>query len=236
MELRRDPARWAAYVRDSIIEPAIGRDILGLADIRRPALLRQVFAIAVASPAQIVSLQKLQGQLQDRGSLETIAHYLTVLEDAYLVASLEKHAARATRRRAAPPKLVTLNNALIAAVDPRGIPERQREPDRFGEWVENACLSFAWNSGQRVTYWREEPLEVDGVIDGSWGTWAIEVKTGRFGAPDVRGLLEFARRFPKHRPLLLCDPAGLPGAERLGVPAMSWRQFLLDGPPRARGP
>jgi hypothetical protein len=131
---------------------------------------------------------------------------------------------------------VTLNNALIAAVDPRGIPERQREPDRFGEWVENACLSFAWNSGQRVTYWREEPLEVDGVIDGSWGTWAIEVKTGRFGAPDVRGLLEFARRFPKHRPLLLCDPAGLPGAERLGVPAMSWRQFLLDGPPRARGP
>ena len=41
-----------------------------------PALLRQVFGVAASSPAQIVSLQKIQGQLQDPGALETIAHYL----------------------------------------------------------------------------------------------------------------------------------------------------------------
>jgi hypothetical protein len=35
--------------------------------------------------------------------------------------------------------------------------------ERFGAWVENACLSHAWNSGQQVWYRREEPLEVDGV-------------------------------------------------------------------------
>src|SRR5439155_450088 len=91
MELRNDMPRWTAYVRDAIVEPAIGRDILALAAVRRPALLRQVFAVAAASPAQIVSLQKLQGQLQDRGALETIAHYLHLLEEAYVVAPLEKH-------------------------------------------------------------------------------------------------------------------------------------------------
>ncbi len=227
--LRSDPARWAAYVRDAIVEPAIGRDVLALANVRRPALLRQVFTVAAASPGQIVSLQKLQGQLQDHGALETIAHYLELLEDAYLVAALPKHAVRVARQRAAPPKLVPLNNALCAVVPP-GPPDRDREPDRFGAWVENACLAFAWNAGQRVAYWREEPLEVDGVLDGSWGSWAIEVKTGRFGGPDLRGLVEFTRRFPKYRPLLLCDPAALPAAERLGIPAMSWRQFLLRGP------
>jgi predicted AAA+ superfamily ATPase len=231
--LRNDFSRRAAYVRDAIIEPAIGRDVLALADVRRPGLLRQIFAVSAASPAQIVSLQKLQGRLHDAGALETIAHYLHLLEEAYLVAPLEKHASRPARRRAAPPKLVTLNNALIAAVDPRGIPSLPSEPERFGAWVENACLAFAWSCGQRVSYWREEPLEVDGVLDGSWGSWAIEVKTGPFGAPEVRGLLEFARRFPKYRPLLLCDAAQLPGAERLGVEAIGWKRFLLNGPPGA---
>jgi len=113
--LNGDAARWRAYVRDAIIEPAIGRDLLALGAIRRPALLRQVFAVAAGSPAQIVSLQKLQGQLQDRGALETVAHYLALLQDAYLVAPLERFSTRAHRRRAAPPKLVTLNNASFVS-------------------------------------------------------------------------------------------------------------------------
>jgi hypothetical protein len=82
-EFQKDFARWRAYVRDAIIEPAIGRDVLAMGAVRRPALLRQVFAIAAGSPAQIVSLQKMQGQLQDSGALETVAHYLALLQDAY---------------------------------------------------------------------------------------------------------------------------------------------------------
>lgn len=179
-DLRGDSARWSSYVRDAIIEPAIGRDILALGAVRRPALLRQVFGVAASSPAQIVSLQKLQGRLQDAGALETIAHYLSLLQEAFLIAPLPKYAARPARRRDAPPKLVTLNNALVAALDPCGIAEDRTDPIRFGAWVENACLAYAWNSGQSVSYWREEPLEVDGVCEGSWGSWAIEVKPGRF--------------------------------------------------------
>ena len=230
MGLRGDPARWFAYVRDAIVEPAIGRDILALGAVRRPALLRQVFAVAASSPARVVSLQKLQGRLQDGGALETVAHYLALLEEAYLVAALEKYARGAMRRRAAPPKLVTLNNALCAVTHPDGAPEPTAERERFGAWVENACLAFAWNAGQRVTYWREEPLEVDGLIDGSWGRLAIEVKTGAFDTHDLRGLLEFCRRRRSFRPLLLCDPAHLGAAARLGVPAMSWRRYLTAGP------
>jgi len=136
------------------------------------------------------------------------------------------------RQRAAPPKLVTLNNALLAATDPRGIPARAADPQRFGAWVENACLAHAWNAGQSVTYWREEPLEVDGVIDGSWGPWAIEVKTGSLAVADLTGLAEFTRRFPRFRPLVLCDQASIAVAERAGLQAMPWHEFLLTGPPR----
>ena len=228
--LREGVPRWSAYVRDAILEPAIGRDILALAAVRRPALLRQVFGVAASSPAQIVSLQKIQGQLQDAGALETVAHYLALLEEAFLVAPLPKFSTRAARRRAAPPKLVTLNNALVAVMDPLGIADASSDPKRFGAWVENACLAHAWNSGQQVYYWREEPLEVDGVIEGSWGRWTVEVKSGPFQMNELRGLLELVRRHPELRPLVICDDSGRASAERAGVQAISWRRFLLSGP------
>jgi predicted RecB family endonuclease len=98
--------------------------------------------------------------------------------------------------------------------------------------VENACLAYAWNAGQRVSYWREEPLEIDGVLEGSWGAWAIEVKTGRIAVADLKGLAEFARRFKKFRPLVVCDEAARVVAERAGFEAMAWTDFLLRGPPR----
>ncbi len=229
--LRDDVTRWAAYVRDAILEPAIGRDILALATVRRPALLRQVFGVAASSPAQIVSLQKIQGQMQDAGALETVAHYLALLEEAFLVAPLPKYAKRAARRRAAPPKLVTLNNALVAVMDPRGIADAHSDPKRFGAWVENACLAHAWNAGQRVSYWREEPLEVDGVFEGSWGMWAVEVKTGGFHMGELKALLELVRRHPELRPLVICDDSGRASVERAGIQAIAWQEFLLSGPP-----
>jgi len=232
--LRGDLLRWSAYVRDAILEPAIGRDILALAAVRKPALLRQIFAVCASSPAQIISLQKIQGQLQDPGALETIAHYLALLEEAFLVAPLGRYATSPTRRRAAPPKVITLNNALVAVSDPRGIPERTTDPARFGAWVENACLAHAWNAGQHVSYWREEPLEVDAVVEGNWGSWAIEVKTGSFTSADLRGISELTRRHSTLRPLVLCDDEARVTVERAGLAAMAWREFLLNGPPGAR--
>jgi uncharacterized protein len=232
MALRNDLGRWAAYVKDAIVDPAIGRDVLALGTVRRPGLLRQVFAAATGCPAQIVSLQKLQGQLRDKGALETVAHYLALLQDAYLVAPLERFSQLTHRRRAAPPKLVSLNNALLSSMHPDGPPDPEREPARFGLWLENACLAFAINQGQRVTYWREEPLEVDAVFEGSWGAWAIEIKTGSFDLYDLRGLLEFCRRNTKFRPLIITAPGDEAIARRHGLQAISWKQFLVDGPPQ----
>jgi predicted AAA+ superfamily ATPase len=229
--LQHDAARWRSYLKDAIIEPAIGRDVLASGVVRRPGLLRQVFAIALGYPAQIVSLQKLQGQIQEKGAIETVAHYLALLQDAYLIAALEKSSRQVHRRRGAPPKLVTLNNALLSAVHPDGAPDPAREPARFGLWMENACLSFALNQGQRVTYWREEPLEIDAIFEGSWGDWAVEVKTSRFGPHELNGLLEFCRRNPKFRPLVITAPSPGGIAQPHSVSAISWQDFLISGPP-----
>jgi hypothetical protein len=37
---------------------------------------------------------------------------------------------------------------------------------------------------------------VDGIIEVSWGAWAVEVKTRPFQMDALTGLLEFCRRHP----------------------------------------
>ena len=51
---------------------------------------------------------------------------------------------------------------------------------------------------------------------------------------DLKGLLELVRRHPELRPLVICDDSGRATAERAGVHAISWKEFLLKGPPGAR--
>jgi predicted AAA+ superfamily ATPase len=152
----KDPPRWENYLQHSIIEPAIGRDILQLEAVRKPPLLRQLFAIALTHPAEIISLEKIAGLLTEKGALETLSHYLNLLKEAFLVAPILTHGSE-IRRRKSPPKLVVLNNTLLTNQGGDLTTLQKREPHQWGRRVENACLAHAINQGERVTYWREEP-------------------------------------------------------------------------------
>ena len=120
----------------------------------------------------------------------------------------------------------------MAAQSLEPLPTRATDPKRFGSWVQNACLAHFWSSGQSLSYWREEPLEVDAVSEGSWGPLAVEVKSGPYSSADLKGLLEFTRRYPRFRPLVVCDAGDELVARRLGLAAVSWQAFLESGPPR----
>ncbi|TRZ87540.1 ATP-binding protein [bacterium] len=224
-----DYARWRNYIKDSIVEPAIGRDVLMMEAIRKPALLRQVFAVCVGHPAEIISIQKICGQLTERGALDTVAHYLHVLEEACLIAAVPKYSLKVVRQRAAPPKLVILNNALLSIMGTQEPPRAGHDFERWGRWVENACIALAWNAGQNPCYWRTEPLEIDMILNGSWGRWAVEIKTGSYGHRDLAGVLEFCRRYVSFRPLILCEPGYETVARQAGITCITWSSFLLNG-------
>lgn len=223
-----DAERWRAYLRDAIVEPAIGRDLLALEAVRKPALLRQVVALACGHPAEIWSLDKINGALTDRGALETIAHYLALLHEAFLVAPIHKHAGSVLRRRRSPPKLVVLDNALLVGAGGMTPPDQATDPTHWGRWVENACLAHAVKRGLEVTYWREEPWEADAVFSGERGRWVVEVKTGRYTATDLRGLAQASTALPGYRPLVLCDAGQENVARDAGFTAVAWTEFLFD--------
>lgn len=87
------------------------------------------------------------------------------------------------------------------------------------------------NQNQQVTYWREEPLEVNGIFEGSQGRWAVEIKTAHFTGSDLRGLFEFCRHFPEFRSLALTAPGDEDAAKKHGVLSLSWVDFLIAGLP-----
>ena len=68
-ELIDDPARWRRYILDSFVETTISRDILLLTRVDKPALLRRLFQLGCAYSGQILSYQKMIGQLADAGAL-----------------------------------------------------------------------------------------------------------------------------------------------------------------------
>lgn len=224
--LWNEPSRWQVYLREAIVEPAIGRDLLALEQVRKPALLRQIFAIASGHPSEILSLDKIAGRLAEKGALETIAHYLDLLNEAFLVTALQKASRAEVRRRRSPSKLIVRDNALLATIGQRP-PSPQTDPERWGRWVENACLARILNAGFSVNYWREEPWETDGLFVGPDDfRWLIEVKTGHYTAEDLRGLSHASEKFPDFQPIVLCDRGQERVAEAAGFEAMPWQDFV----------
>jgi len=111
-----DESRWAAYVRDALIETTIAKDVLLMAPVQKPALLRRLFDLACRYSGQMLSYQKMMGQLTDAGNTTTLAHYLELLEGAGMVCGLQKYAGQALRQRASSPKLQVFNTALMGAI------------------------------------------------------------------------------------------------------------------------
>lgn len=203
--LVRDEGGWKRYIADSLIEPVIARDVLQMHQVAKPALLRQLFALAAAYPAQILSYTKMLGQLQDAGNTTTLAHYLRLLETAWLASGLELHSAGVVRKRGSSPKLILWNNALINALSSQRRRDVQRDGGTWGRLVENAVGAHLLNGLQgpewSVNYWREGDREVDFVVTAGRTVWAVEVKSGRAGK--LAGLEAFRARYPRSRALLI---------------------------------
>lgn len=222
--LVRDQARWAAYVRESLIETTLNLDVLQLSRVDKPALLRRLFELACTHSGQQLSYQKMLGQLQDAGNTVTLAHYLRLLEAAGMVRGIEKYAGDMIRQRASSPKLQVLNTALTSALagdEPRKL---LGTPDARGRLVESAVgahLANAAATGRcRLFYWRERNLEVDFVLERAGSLLAIEVKSGR-RRDGLPGISAFLKAYPKARPL----PVGADGVaveEFLLKPVEAW--------------
>ncbi len=222
--LARDEQRWTRYISDSLIETTISRDVLLMARVEKPALLRQLFQLGCAYSGQVLSFNKMLGQLQDVGNTTTLAHYLDLLAAAGMVTGLRKFSGGQVRQRASSPKLQVLNTALMSALSGRAFDAALDDRSYWGRLTESAVGAHLVNStvgtNIEVHYWRERNHEVDFVLSDGSSVVGIEVKSGRRD-DGTTGMERFVDHFAPQR-VLLVGSQGIALEDFLMVPARDW--------------
>lgn len=165
-------------------------------------------------------------------SRKTVEGYLGILEDLLLGFRLQVFTKRASRQLAAHPKFYFFDAGVFRANRPAGPLDSPSELD--GAALEGLVAQHlrAWcdyaKGKHGLHYWQtRSQLEVDFVVYGESGLYAVEVKNSRQVRPnDLRGLKEFGGDYPQSKRYLLYR-----GAERFkreGVLCLPCEEFLME--------
>jgi predicted AAA+ superfamily ATPase len=163
-------------------------------------------------------------------SRKTVEGYLEVLQDLLIAFRLPVFSRRARRATVAHPKFYFFDAGVFRSLRPHGPLDRPQEIE--GAALEGLVAQHlrAWAAYSRsefeLAYWRTRSgVEVDFVLYGADGFWAVEVKnTSTVRREDVRSLRAFTSDWPESEPILLAR-----GADRVmidGVRCVPVSEFL----------
>lgn len=197
--------RWRNYVKDSLIEPSISKDVLMNTNILKPQLLRQLFEIGSNYSGELLSLTKVAAQMQDAGNVTTLAGYLHLLDECNLLCGLQKYAEDNARKYNSIPKFQVYNSALRNVYADEDFIDAIQDPKVWGRYVESAIgaylVSQAQIIGYKVFYWRDKNDEIDYVLTYRNRKVAIEVKSGR--RTTNTGIKKFAESYHPYRTIVV---------------------------------
>jgi len=152
---------------------------------------------------------------------KTVEGFVGILEDMLLAFRVPAFSRRARRKLSVHPKFYLVDAGVFRSLRPRGPLDRPEEIE--GAALEGLVVAHlrAWNAyrGERnqLHHWRTRSgVEVDCVLYGEDGLWALEVKNAKkVQAVDLHGLKAFREDYPQCRPLLIYR-----GKERLEIEAI----------------
>lgn len=220
----QEPHRWARYIKDSLIETTISRDVLLFSRVDKPALLRRLVEIGCSYSGQIISYRKLAGEIEHAGNVTTLSHYLDLLAGVGALAGLRKYTGSIAATRRSILKIQVFNTALITAQSSMSWEETLADKPLLGRLTESAVGAHLLNAATagdcELFYWRDNNQEVDFVVRRGKKLAAIEVKSGSHSGP-LSGLDAFYEKF--HPTTSLIVGAGGMALERfLSTPVERW--------------
>jgi len=196
-EYINDYSRWFSYIKDSIIENVIGRDIFQLRTINKPALFRQAFEVLSSYPAQEISYNKILGQLQDKGNTDLVKRYIEIYCGAFLFQALSKYGSQLFKNKTSSPKVCALAPSLSSIY----YGDKIDSNDVKGRIFEQAVAADLYRLPGQLSYWRERNSEVDLVYKFQQKLYAIEVKSER--ARSISGLEKFLEKYPNAKAVII---------------------------------
>ena len=140
---------------------------------------------------------------------KVVEGYVGILEDILLGWRLPIFTKKAKRTLAVHPKFYLFDTGVFRSLRPRGPLDRPEEIE--GQALEGLVAQHlrAWvaysGTKRELFFWRTRSgVEVDFVVYGSDGLWAIEVKnTQKIRPDDLRGLRSFREEHPRAKVFLL---------------------------------
>src|SRR5262249_8454868 len=130
---------------------------------------------------------------------KTVENYLSILEELLLAYQLPVFTKRAQREVVARPKFYLFDTGVFYALRPKGMLDRSEEIE--GAALEGLVAQHlrAWNDysteKHSISFWRTRSgVEVDFIVYGPKGFWAIEVKNSKRIYPeDLKSLITFQK-------------------------------------------
>jgi len=162
----------------------------------------------------------------------TVQGFLEVLNDLLLCFTVPIFSRRAQRKTTTHPKFYYFDAGVYRSLRPRGPLDRPAEIDGCafeGLVAQHLRAWIAYSGvGADLYFWRTRAgTEVDFVVYGDRGFWAIEVKNSAVvRSQDLRSLRSFRTEYPECEPVLLYR-----GTERLlvdGIRCLPGDEFLRE--------
>jgi predicted AAA+ superfamily ATPase len=149
---------------------------------------------------------------------KTVEGYIGILEDLLIATKIPIFKKRAKRQVSEHPKFYLFDAGVFQTLRPRGPLDRPQDIE--GQALEGLVAQHlrAWmaygTKAYDLFYWRTRSgVEVDFIVYGADGFWAIEIKNARRVWPDdLRSLRAFGEDFPESRRIFLYR-----GRERLSL-------------------
>ncbi len=166
------------YIKESIVEKIIYRDIPRLFKVRDISIIESILNIFMEEPGQLIELTDLSKEL--KVSRQALSSYLSYLDGAFLIRNLYNYS---LSRRKVERKLKRYYPTLISV-------DLLFKDDTFSR-----SKVFEWlivNQLRAEFFWRDPyKNEVDIVIEDD-KPLPIEIKYGKI---DIKGILSFLRKF-----------------------------------------
>ena len=198
--------------------------------VRRLDDFSRFLEVASFSHGQLLNVAEIARECV--ASRNTVESYLGILEDLLIAVRVPVFRRRAKRAVVAHGKFYFFDCGVFRSLRPAGLLDTGGDIE--GAALEGLVLQHlrGWigygNVDCRVYFWRTRGgSEVDFVLYGAAGFWAIEVKNGRSLRPaDLRGIRAFHQDYPEATPLVLYR--GTDTVQRDGVRCMPVDRFLRD--------
>ena len=198
--------------------------------VRQAGDFARFLEVCSFSHGQTLNVNEIAREAQVKRS--TVDNYLLILEDLLIAYTLPVFTRRAKRMLAQHPKFYFFDTGLYRILRPKGPMDSECELE--GASIEGLVAQHlkGWVDFQKENYqfcfWRtKSQLEVDFIIYGPKGFWAIEVKRGKTIHPhDLKGLKHFLEDYPESKGIFLYQ-----GERSLvidGILCFPVKEFLLN--------